>query len=255
MLSIGKVCRGEKGKQYYMILHAEDYYLRRGSGEPPGQWDGRLSKELGLQGDVGQKEFCKLFDGKCPLSNRQLRRIQKNGRPGFDLTYSVPKDLSIIYMLAPPDMKRRIEAEVFGAIKKTFGYIENEACRTRLGAGGSEVARGDGFVVALFFHVVSRELDPQVHVHAIVFNFTRGPDGKYRSLDASKLYDHKMAAGALFRTDLAARIEKLGYEIERDRFSWRIKGIPESLTEEFSKRSRRFGLNWAIRKRRRHKKR
>ena len=46
-----------------------------------------------------------------------------------------------------------------------------------------------------------------------------------------------MAAGALFRTVLAARIEKLGFEIERDRFSWRIKGIPESLTDELSKRS------------------
>ncbi len=192
MLSIGKVCRGEKGKQYYMILHAEDYYLRQGSDEPPGLWDGGLSTDLGLHGVVGEKEFRKLFDGKHPISNRQLRRIQKNGRPGFDLTYSVPKDLSIIYMLAPPDMKRRIEAELFGAIKKSLGYAEDVACRTRLGAGGCEIVRGDGLVVALFFHAVSRELDPQIHVHAIVFNFTRGPDGKYRSLDASKLYEHKM---------------------------------------------------------------
>ena len=220
-----------------MILQAEDYYLRRGSGEPPGQWHGRLSTDLGLHGDVREKEFCKLFDGISPISGRQLRRLQKNGRPGFDLTYSVPKDLSIIYMLAPPELKRQIEAEILGAVKKSFGYLDDVACRTRLGAGGSELVRGDGLAVALFFHVVSRGLDPQLHVHAIVFNFTRGPDGKYRSLDASKLYDHKMATGALFRTDLAARIEKLGFEVKRDRFSWRIKGVPEALTDEFSKRS------------------
>ena len=88
-----------------------------------------------------------------------------------------------------------------------------------------------------FPHYMSRELDPQNHIHALVFNFTKGPDGKYRSLDASKLYEHKKAAGALFRTELAARLEKLGFEIERDRFSFSIKGVPESLKEEFSKRA------------------
>ena len=44
----------------------------------------------------------------------------------------------------------------------------------------------------------SRALDPQLHIHAVTFNFTSGPDGKYRTLDASKLYEHKHAAGALF---------------------------------------------------------
>ena len=237
VLSIGKVCRGEQGEQYYMMLHAEDYYLRQGSGELPGQWGGSLSGDLGLNGVVGEEDFRKLLNGIHPISNRQLRRIQKNGRPGFDLTYSVPKDFSIAYMVAPPELKRRMEAELFASIKKAFGYIEDEACRTRLGAGGREVVKGEGLVVALFFHMISRELDPQIHVHAIVFNFTRGPDGQYRSLHGSKLYEHKMAAGALFRTELAARTEKLNFELERDGCSWRVKWMPQSLRDELSKHS------------------
>ena len=194
MLSIGRVRRGRQGKRYYLALHEEDYYLRQGAGEPPGQWAGRLCVDFGLRGLVGEKDFCNLFDATSPTGER-LRRQQKNGRPAFDLTYSVSKDLSIIYMLAGPKLKREIEATIYASVKASLGYAEDEACKTRLGAGGCEVVRGDGFAVALFLHLISRGLDPQLHVHAVVFNFTRGPDGAYRSLDASKLYEHKHAAG------------------------------------------------------------
>ena len=98
MLSIGKVQRGEKGRQYYLDLHEEDYYNHRGSGEPPGRWEGRLAASLGLHGLV-EEEFCKLFNAESPTGVR-LRRRQANERPAFDLTYSAPKDVSTIYAFA-----------------------------------------------------------------------------------------------------------------------------------------------------------
>ena len=236
MLSIGKVQRGKKGRQYYLDLHEEDYYNHRGSGEPPGRWEGRLAASLGLHGLVEEEEFCKLFNAESPTGER-LRRRQANERPASDLTYSAPKDVSTIYAFAGPELKREMDAAMYGAVLASFGYVEDEACMTRLGSGGTEVVRGGGLVAALFPHDTSRELDPQYHIHAVVFNFTKGPDGIYRSLDASKLYHHKHVAGALFRAELAARLEKLGFEIERDGFSFSIKGVPESLKEEFSKRA------------------
>ena len=166
-----------------------------------------------------------------------LRQRRPNERPAFDLTYSVSKDVSTVYAIADPELKRKIEAAIYAAVKEAMRYIEDDACMTRLGKNGTEVERGGGIAAALFLHCISRELDPQLHIHAVVFNFTEGPDGKYRTLDASKLYDHCHTAGALFRTDLAARLEKLGFEIERDRFSFAIKGVPPSLKEEFSKRA------------------
>lgn len=201
MLSIGRVRRGGKGKRYYLVLHEEDYYLRRGAGEPPGQWVGRQCVRFGLHGLVGEEDFCKLFDAIGPGGER-LRRQQKNGRPAFDLTYSVSKDVSIIYMQASPELKRQIEAAIYAAVRISLGYVEDEVCKTRLGAGGSEVVKGDGLAAALFLHLISREFDPQLHIHAVVFNFTRGPDGVYRSLDASKIYEHKLAAGCSFAPSL-----------------------------------------------------
>ena len=102
---------------------------------------------------------------------------------------------------------------MYGAVLASFGYVEDEACMTRLGSGGTEVVRGGGLVAALFPHDTSRELDPQYHIHAVVFNFTKGPDGIYRSLDASKLYHHKHAAGASFVPSLRRDLRSLALRL------------------------------------------
>ena len=239
MLTIGRVGRGNSAKEYYLELREGEYYNRRRSGEPPGEWYGQLCESFGLSGVVGREEFCKLFNAESP-TGEPLRRRQSNERSAFDLTFSAPKDVSVIYASASPELKRAIDAAMYEAAKAGLRYVEDEACKTRLGAGGSEVVRGGGLAAALFPHDTSRELDPQNHIHAVTFNFTKGPDGKYRSLDATKLYEHKKAAGAIFRAELAARLELLGFEIERDGFSFSIKGVPQGLSDEFSKRAKQI---------------
>ena len=52
---------------------------------------------------------------------------------------------------------------------------------------------------SISLHGISRALDPQLHIHAVTFNFTGTRRGKYRTLDASKLYEHKHTAGASSR--------------------------------------------------------
>ena len=154
VLSIGRVRRGESGKQYYLQFQAEDYYLRTGGGEPPGQWEGRLGVSFGLHGLVGEEAFCKLFEGQSP-TGEPLRQRRPNGRPAFDLTFSVSKDVSIIYMLADPDTKRKIEAATYAAVKEAMKYVEDQACMTRLGKNGTEVVKGGGLAAALFLHAIS----------------------------------------------------------------------------------------------------
>ena len=102
------------------------------------------------------------------------------------------------------------------------------------------MVEGGGLVAALFPHDTSRELDPQYHIHALVFNFTKGPDGKFRSLDAKKLYEHKMAAGAIFRVELASRLAMLGFQVRPDGTSFSIAGMPDGISDEFSKRAKQI---------------
>ncbi|HMB03095.1 MAG TPA: relaxase domain-containing protein, partial [Isosphaeraceae bacterium] len=66
MLSIGKLQRGEKGQQYYEQLYKDDYYNRRGGGEPPGRWEGQLAAALGLSGFVEKEDFDNVYRGRSP---------------------------------------------------------------------------------------------------------------------------------------------------------------------------------------------
>jgi ATP-dependent exoDNAse (exonuclease V) alpha subunit len=58
---------------------------------------------------------------------------------------------------------------------------------------------------------------PELHTHAVIFNLTETPDGTVRPLQPRELYRTQQYATAVYRSELAARLIELGYEIERGR--------------------------------------
>jgi len=83
-------------------------------------------------------------------------------------------------------------------------------------------------------------MDPQLHTHALLMNLTRHPDGRYTAIDPSFVYKFQMAAGAMYRVALARGMQQLGFEVEQrpmgSSIGFEIKGVPEELVDEFSKR-------------------
>jgi conjugative relaxase-like TrwC/TraI family protein len=67
--------------------------------------------------------------------------------------------------------------------------------------------RGDGFLAAAYRHRLSRAGNPQMHTHVVVANMTRA-EGRWTSLEAHGLYEHKSAAGALYRAVLRAEVRE-----------------------------------------------
>jgi flagellar biosynthesis GTPase FlhF len=55
---------------------------------------------------------------------------------------------------------------------------------------------------------------PQLHTHAVVFNITETADGDTRALQPQELYKTQQYATAVYRSELAARLQGMGYEIE-----------------------------------------
>jgi conjugative relaxase-like TrwC/TraI family protein len=47
---------------------------------------------------------------------------------GFDLTFSAPKSVSLLYGLSDPDVSRTVHAD---AVAQTLGYLERRALRLR----------------------------------------------------------------------------------------------------------------------------
>ena len=70
-------------------------------------------------------------------------------------------------------------------------------------------------MIATFTHETSRNLDPQLHTHAVIANMVQGEDGKWRTMANEKLYGSKMLIGALYRGELARELTSLGYGIEK----------------------------------------
>lgn len=231
MLSIGAASGG-----YYASLAHEDYY--HNGGEPPGLWHGRGCSSLGLDGQVDKDIFLKLCDGFSPGGLPLTQNAGKeNHRAGYDLTFSAPKSVSVLWSQADPETRREIQAAQIEAVKKALDYLEQEATYTRRGKGGVELEKC-GLIVATFEHGTSRAQDPQLHTHAVALNIGIRGDGTTGTLESKPLFRHKMAAGAIYRAELAHQLEQqIGVEIEagkKDTFE--IKGVPEKLTTEFSKR-------------------
>ena len=99
-------------------------------------------------------------------------------------------------------------------------------------------------IVASYRHDTSRELDPQLHTHAVAANLTYdGVEGRWKALQASGLYDRRAYLTEVYRNALAREVRGLGYEIEPRRDSkgkdhgFEIRGVSNDLLERYSVRS------------------
>ena len=89
--------------------------------------------------------------------------------------------------------------------------------QARMGGNNPAVTTGE-WAVAKFEHDSSRPVDgyvaPQLHTHAVFFNVTELENGEARALQPHSLYQSQQYATAVYRSELATRLQELGYEIE-----------------------------------------
>jgi len=212
MLSIGKMVSG--AEEYYLGIVAsgrEDYYT--GAGEAPGLWLGAGSASLALQGSVGAGQLRVLLAGFSPTDGRRLtsRPVGAARVTGFDLTFSAPKSVSVLWGISGFEVSEAVRRGHDGAVTDALGYLERHATFARRGAGGPRRIGANGLVAAGFRHRTSRAGDPQLHTHVLVANAVCGEDGRWSALDARLLYFHARTAGFVYQAALRAQlVESLG---------------------------------------------
>lgn len=237
----------------YSSKHLEhgDYYAE---GEHVvGLWQGRGAELLGLEGEVESKDFEALRQACHPETGEFLRQrhssdriaadgaTQSHGRNLYDFTISAPKSVSIMGTLGGD--KRLIEAHQ-NAVKETLRELEAHA-EARVRRGGAQDDRVTGnLVLAVYHHDTSRELDPQLHTHAVAANLTYdGAEGRWKALQASDIYECRAYFTEVYRNSLAHQVRQLGYEIEnhQDRrgrdLGFEIRGLPKEILDKYSQRS------------------
>lgn len=228
------VVRSASGAASY---YAADNYYTDGQATDASLWVGEGAAQLGLTGEVGREPFEAVLRGELPNGSTIPAGANGKHRAGMDFTFSAPKSLSL---LAYVGGDARLLAAHMASVRSTVGWIERNLAETRVAKDGAqETVRSANLVVALFQHDTSRALDPQAHIHAIIANATRGPDGKWRAVHNDALWKGYSTAASVYNADLRQRVEALGYSTERvaKHGQFEISGIPREVIERFSTRS------------------
>lgn len=247
------------------VSHAGRYFTRDGNYYTKGQdnlshsaWWGKGAKAMGLEGPVDEQQFKALLAGELPgdITLGTMRQGKWMHRPGFDLTFSAPKAVSIAALVFGDE--RVIEAHK-RAVDLTLKKIESQcaqAYKKKHGVLGFEDTHN--LTVATFLHHDSRNNDPNLHTHAVVLNATQRADKRWVSLASSmnrygegaktdemngfmeRVRHNKHFYGALYRAQLAYEVGQLGYAVIKEKInggtSFRLKGISDALVKEFSTR-------------------
>jgi conjugative relaxase-like TrwC/TraI family protein len=229
MVTLSKPISSGQAQAYHKeeFANAKENYYTEGE-RVRGEWQGQLAERWGLTGAVKEEQFARLSEGQHPSTGEQLVRHQTareyenergkmvqsmEHRAGWDATFSAPKSVSLTALVGGDDRIREAHREsVTVALNEMERYVQGRI-------GGNAPAETTGaWAVAKFEHDSSRPVDgyaaPQLHTHAVVFNVTETADGNTRALQPQELYKTQQYATAVYRSELAARLQGMGYEIE-----------------------------------------
>lgn len=245
--------RAMTGGVGYAQRHLEhsDYYDEQRHVQ--GEWHGRGAELLGLRGEVTSEQFEAIREGLHPETGEFLRprrsadrttddgNEQSKARSLYDLTFSAPKSVSIQATVGGDE---RLVAAHDKAVREALAESEKYAAtRVRLD-GANENRTTANWIIAAYRHDTSRELDPQLHTHAVAANLSYdGVEGRWKALQASGLYERRAYLTEVYRNTLAQEVRGLGYEIESRRdsrgrdYGFEIRGVSHELLERYSQRS------------------
>jgi conjugative relaxase-like TrwC/TraI family protein len=216
-------------------------YARGGDDGPAPSWACKGPALLGLGAIAEAEQVDRLAQGLHPMTGQPL--VKGAGRShvaGLDLTFSAPKDVSAVFAGADAPTRDAIIEAMQGAARSALGFAE-QAAVTRHGKGGLAKQVAQAAIAAMFQHHASRAGQPQLHVHALLFNVgKRAGVEEWSALEQRPQFEggRKLATGALFRAELAHRLRGLGFGIEAAGPYFTIRGVTEHQRESLSARSR-----------------
>ena len=230
---------------------AADLRAKRAEHRNASTWHGSGAVALGLHPGkpVAAGAFEKLLQGHVIGTRTRLGRLrdgQREHRPGFDITFSAPKSVSLAALLPTkghPNGDRAVIRAHNAAVRETLDWIEGTLLETRgwdPATGRRPRVKAPSMVAALFRHIASRNLDPQLHTHAVIANMTRDEGGRWKSVEPTLLHRNARLIGAYYRDRLARQLIAKGYSILPAMVgrlpSFELAGYGRELREAFSTR-------------------
>src|SRR5579864_98691 len=252
MLTISKPLSSGQAQAYHakeFTAKEQNYWSQKG--EIRGEWQGQLAGRFGLAGAVSAADFARLSQGQHPETGEQLVRQRASygyqgtdgttvktmeHRAGWDATFSAPKSVSLTALVGGDDRVRDAHRE---SVRVALAELEHYT-QARIGNVHAPETTGK-LAAATFEHDTARPVNgyaaPQLHTHAVIFNVTERDNGQTRSLQPHEIFVSQRYVTAVYRSELALRLEKLGYELERGKHGQpEIRGYSKEYLEASSPR-------------------
>lgn len=218
---------------------------RRITGAPPNaQERAQHARAMGAQ-------MFKEQHGRRPKDGAELMRyIAQVAKPkpqavtGFDLVFSPPKSVSVLWALGDDTTRRAIEQAHEQAWQSVIRDAENRIIKTRVGkAGIAQLDTTSGVAAAAFRHYDSRTGDPNLHTHVAIANRVKTADGKWRTIDGRALFAAGVSMSESYNTRVVHAVAQAvgGTTVAVDagrgrRPVYEIAGVNDSLRTLFSGR-------------------
>ena len=241
-------------------LPLADYYTS--SGNPEGRWLGSglaglaEGQSLLARSAVSEAAMTAVFGNAVdPVTGVALGRafphridaegvLRAVGVAGFDLTFTVPKSVSVVWALGDARTRAAVAAAHHAAIDQVMDVLEARVVATRVGHAGASRVTTRGVIAAAFDHPDTRQADPNLHTHVVIANRVQGPDEKWRAIDARPLFAATVSLSETYDallTDELARTLPVAFGW-RDRGprrtpAFEVDGVDERLIQLFSTRS------------------
>jgi conjugative relaxase-like TrwC/TraI family protein len=237
-----------------------DYYAA--TGYPPGRWLGcglaGLNDGAGIASGsvVTEQALAALYAGRDPVTEQPLGRpfaayaavdgrATRHAVAGFDLTFTVPKSVSVLWAMGNTHTRDLISRTHRQAVEDALLFVEARVAATRTGHGGTQRLATSGLIAAAFDHWDTRAGDANLHTHLVIANKVQGADGQWRSLDGRVLHNAAVAVSELYDNLIADRLAAVlpvqwSYRDRgRNRTSaFELDGVDDALLAEFSQRAR-----------------
>jgi len=253
------VSRGAQSAVNYFkdALSKQDYYSEQS--KVMGLWHGKTAKQIGLSAKVSEQDFKRMVHNRNPISDEKITvRDAAKRRAGYDFTFNAPKSVSVVEAITKDEAIRKAHRT---AIEQAMQEVEANM-QVQAGQGKNkhyETTRN--MVYASFEHDVTRPVqkgkqfvpDPHLHTHCFVVNATwNEKKGRYQAIEIGNIKKNAPYYEALYHNHLAQQLHQAGYEIERTKNSFEIKGISRETIEKYSNRTREIekaakekGVEWA----------
>ena len=245
MLSLDKLSLAQSSTYY----EQDSYYQQQ-----VGKYYGRLTEELNLD-DLDHHSFQNLLRGIDPNDDSKNLTVKrkKDSVPAFDFTLSPSKSISLALEIAEYKkddvLKNQILDSHHAAVDKTLDYLEkNHIFIVKTTNKVKRKVQVDKLLAAEFLHDTNRFLEPHLHTHSLIFNFTkREGDKRFCALDSPEFLGKDMPfvknIGAYYRNLLKEELSQKGFDLtttNKEESFFEMTNIPEPAIKALSVRRQKI---------------